>query len=179
MGKHNGTKSAFRPLFQRVFLNVYVCVFCWKITGRRNDRTYRQKRRVKRENAMKMHCKQYGEKQVLCTHTYTHMKKERKGQIFSLYQLIWQRSMHFKWPFWLYMYNLWKNQNELRNVIIWKGHFWMDLVACEPTSTWQCNMHLHTSPISSPGGRRRQESGLLKGTWQDKLRGQGNIVRGW
>lgn len=49
----------------------------------------------------------------------------------------------------------------------------MDLVACKPISTWPCNMHLHTSPISSPGEGRRQEFGLLQGTWQDKLKGQG------
>lgn len=88
--------------------------------------------------------------------------------------------MHFKWPLWL-LYKLWiillwtkpNLKGPIWILIFWKGHFWMEMVACEPTSTWQCNMHLRTTPLSFPGGRRRQESGLQAGTWQDKLRRQG------
>lgn len=54
----------------------------------------------------------------------------------------------------------------------------MELVACEPTSTWQCNMRLHATQSLPQEEEEDRSLAFRKGTWQDKLRGQGNMVRG-
>lgn len=68
----------FKPSFQHVFMNVYVCVSVVELLAEINDKTHRQMKRVKRENVMTRQCKPYrGEASIVCTCTNDKKKNEK------------------------------------------------------------------------------------------------------